>query len=311
MTEFVAQGMTKIQALQALGVSRSTYYGWLHPRETVSKSPSPLQLTDSEKEAVLTRKQTDPHLSHRQISGLLRPLGHWVSPSSCYRLLKTQGWVAPARLREAPWKVAHYEPFRPNQVWGEDWTQLLIAGQRHYLLTLIDYFSRYIVAWGIVPTVTKREVQDLVVLACLSQGLDHNQSRPLLRVDQGSPNIAGTTQELVRELGLIFSPGRVRRPSDNSRMERWYRTVKQEEIYLVPDYLTVELARTSLVRYIAFYNEQRPHQALGNYTPVHVHRLGNKSRLLAEYRSSVQFAKEQRFLTNTLKFKNQVSAVFN
>lgn len=307
----IAQGQTKTKVLRFLQISRSTYYGWLKKKSEPRKPSSPLKLTDAEEQAVLKKKKTEPQLSHRQVSGHLRQEGYWVSPSSCYRRLKEQGWVSKSTLRETPWKVPRYEPFRPNQIWGEDWTQLAIAGLRYYLLTLIDYFSRYIVAWGIVKTVTHREVQDLLVLACLSQEIDPKGFSPLIRVDQGSPNIAGTTKEIIRELGLFFSPSRVHRPSDNSRMERWYRTVKQEEIYLVPDYLSEEIARTSLGQYIEYYNKERPHQALWNYPPAYVHRLGNKTTLLNLYRGSVQIAKEQRMITNSLKHKNHVSDLFN
>jgi putative transposase len=201
-------------------------------------------------------------------------------------------------LREAPWKVPHYEPFRSNQIWGEDWTLLNIAGRRYYLLTIIDYFSRYVLAWGIVPSVTHREVQDLLVLAYLSQGIERQGTKPLFRTDRGSPNLQRGTKRLIRDLEMILSPGRADRPTDNARQERWYRTVKQEEIYLYPTYPSLEIARSSLAGYIDFYNERRPHQALWNYTPGYVHRLGNKSRLLERYRLQVEHVKELRVKAN-------------
>jgi transposase InsO family protein len=255
-------------------------------------------LVDSERQAILEKKQTEPQMSPRQVSGHLRSQGFWISPSSCYRILKAKGWVLSQELREAPWKTPHYEPFRPNQIWGEDWTLLNIAGMRHYLLTIIDCFSRYIIAWGIVPSVTHREVQDLLALAYMSQGMEGQHPKPLLRTDRGSPNLEGGTKRLIRDLSMILSPGRADRPTDNARQERWYRTVKQEEIYLYPTYPSLEIARASLAGYIEFYNERRPHQALWNYTPSFVHRLGNKSRLIEHHRLMVQNVKEQRLRTN-------------
>jgi len=141
-----ACGVSKTVALRSLGVCRSTYYGWLKAREISARKPSVLRLTEAEKQAVIEKKKKYPHLSHRQISGYLRHEGYWVSESSCYRILSALGWVFPQPLREAPWKAPHYEPFAPNQIWGEDWTRLVVAGLRHYLLTIIDYFSRYIPA---------------------------------------------------------------------------------------------------------------------------------------------------------------------
>jgi len=185
-------------------------------------------------------------------------------------------------------------PFGLTKYGGKDWTALRIAGSRYYLLTIIDYFSRYVVAWGIVKTVTHREVRDLLTLTCLSEGIERQDQKPILRADQGSPNIAGSTRRLIQELEMILSPSRPYRPTDNSRQERWYRTVKEEKISCYPTYPSVECARLSLAHYIEFYNEKRPHQALLNYTPGQVHRLANKSKLLSHYKQMVQTVKEQR-----------------
>jgi len=213
-------------------------------------------------------------------------------------MLKALGWVEPRLCREAPWKTVRYEPFRPNQIWGEDWTILTIAGVRYYLLTIIDYFSRFIVAWGIVKSVSQREVQNLLALASMSEHIDQKSSKPMIRFDQGSPNMAHSTRRLIEDLEMLFSPARAHRPTDNARQERWYRTVKQEEIYCYPTYPTEEIARHSLGKYIEEYNERRPHQALLNFTPGYVHRMGNKSVLYAQYKKQVQIVKEQRIVIN-------------
>jgi putative transposase len=305
------KGLSKIKILKAFGVTRSTYYGWLQGQKVSSRALTPTQLTTLEKEAVVTKKKQEPQLSHRQISGSLRLEDYWVSPSSCYRILKSRGWVSVATLREAPWKVPRYEPFRSNQIWGEDWTILSIDHARHYLLTLIDYFSRYIVAWGMVRTVTQLEVQNLLALAYLSEGIETKGIKPILRVDQGSPNMAANTKRLIRDLEMVLSPSRAYRPTDNSRQERWYRTVKQEEIYCYPTYPSLEEARASLARYIHFYNEERPHQALWNYPPGYVHRLGNKTLLLREYRERVKIIKEQRIFANRLLKENNFCQMSN
>ena len=306
----VLAGISKLQTLKNLGVCRSTYYGWLRGKKMKETAPSSLELTPVERQAVVEKKKLEPQLSHRQISGSLRPEGHWISPSSCYRILKPLGWISSANLREAPWRIPRYEPFRSNQIWGEDWTILSIDSIRHYLLTIIDYFSRYIVAWGVVKTVSRLEVQNLVTLAYLSEGIGPPDPKPLLRADLGSPNMAHSTQRLIRDLEMVLSPSRPNRPTDNGRQERWYRTVKQEEIYCYSTYPTVEIARMSLGRYIRYYNQHRPHQALWNYPPGYVHRLGNKSKLLEHYQTMVQAVKEQRLQTNRSLHK-EVLAVSN
>jgi putative transposase len=304
-----SQGTPKAEILKTLGVSRSTYYGWLRNEQKARKAASIFTLMDSEEQAIIEKKQTDPQLSHRQISGSLRPEGYYVSPSSCYRILKARGWVWPQSLREAPWKVPRFEPFRPNQIWGEDWTILTIGDRRHYLLTIIDYFSRYIIAWGVVPTVTQKEVQNLLTLAYFSEGLEHQEHKPILRADLGSPNIARNTKRLIKDLEMLLSLSRVHRPTDNARQERWFRTAKQEEIYCYPSYPSLDIARSSLADYISIYNDKRPHQALWNYTPSFVHRLGNKTKLVNLYKRSVQIVKEQRIFLNRLKKETHVICV--
>jgi transposase InsO family protein len=292
-----AAGTKKTEALRAFGVCRSTYYGWLQTGMVDTKA-SVQRLTDGERKAVIDIKKAQPQLSHRKISGYLRWDGIWVSSSSCYRILKALNWVQPQRMREAPWKVAHYEPFRPNAIWGEDWTILTIAGLRYYLLTIIDYFSRYIVAWGIVRSVTQKEVRNLVALAYMSERIDEKDHKPMFRVDKGSPNMAHSTKRLIKDLEMMLSPARAHRPTDNSRQERWYRTVKQEEIYCYPTYPTEDIARHLLDRYIHEYNDKRPHQALWNFTPGYVHRLANNSLLLELYKEQVQIVKERRITFN-------------
>jgi len=295
------QGVSKSRAFSQLGVYRSTYYGWLKPKETKIRNSPPNRLLPDEKEAIIDLKMKEPYLSHRKISGFIRKDGLFVSSSSCYRILKSLGWIEPQNLRESPWKKPRYEPFRPNQIWGEDWTQLVIDGSRHYLLTIIDYFSRFIIAWGIVKTVTKKEVQDLLVLAYISQGIEKNGLKPKIRLDQGSPNMAHTTRDIIRDLEMLFSPSGVNRPTDNARQERFYRTAKQDEIYCYPSYPSLEIARKSIGEYIEFYNEKRPHQALWNFTPGYVHRVGDKSEILKEYKRKVQIVKERRLISNRAK----------
>lgn len=305
-----AEGINIEKAIIGLGIVRSTYYGWLKGADNKAKKVrQPLiSLTDAERQAIINKKEAEPQMTHRIISGILRHDGHWISPSSCYRVLKALGYVSEAIYREAPWKTPRYEPFRPNQIWGEDWTILTIDSIRYYLLTIIDYFSRYIVAWGIVKTVTQREVKDILTLAYINEGIENNALKPKLRLDRGSPNMAHDTRRLIADLEMVISPSRVNRPTDNSRQERWYRTVKQEEIYCYPTYPSIDVARISLSRYIEYYHEIRPHQALWNYTPGYVHRLGNKSLLLEQYRQAVNDARERRKMVNALKILDQDGA---
>jgi transposase InsO family protein len=281
-------------ALMGLKIPRSTFYFWKSFNANKTRPTSSNALLESETKSVISMKEKQPHLSHRQISGLLRHKDIWVSSSSCYRTLKSQELVWEWTLREAPWKTAHYEPFRPNQMWGEDWTGIVIDGLRHYVLTILDLFSRYLVAWGIFKTVTQREIKNLVALAIMSEAIGEHDPKPILRTDPGSPNMAADVRIFLRQIGVVFSPGRVARPTDNARQERFYRTLKQEEVYCHDGYVSLDSAKASIGYWINYYNEVRPHQALFGYPPAIVHRSGNKTRLLEDYRRNVEKAKEKR-----------------
>jgi transposase InsO family protein len=299
MASLRQQGVPVKDALPRLGVARATYYNWKsQSRGEVRGAVN--ALLPAEREAILKKKCAEPHLRHRAISGELRHDEVWVSPSSCYRVLSAENLVEPPQRRDAPWEEPQYEPVGPNVLWGEDWTKLLIAGRRWYLLVLLDLFSRLIVAWDVVPTVTGKQIKELVARGMLAQGLDRKTQRPPLRCDRGAPNVAGSVKEFLDEIGVELSLGRVHRPTDNARVERFNGTIKQEEIYCQgPDgYLSPGGARASLGRYIDHYNTRRPHQALFNFTPAYVHAVGNKTRLLEEYREKVEQARQKRLRHN-------------
>jgi hypothetical protein len=112
--KFKAKGIAKTDALKALDVCRSTYYGWLQPRKLNFRKSSFLRLTDAERKAVINQKRAQPQLSHRKISGYIRSDSFWVSPSSCYRILKALDWVEPQKLREAHYQWKKTLPFNNN-----------------------------------------------------------------------------------------------------------------------------------------------------------------------------------------------------
>jgi len=180
-------------------------------------------------------------------------------------------------------------------MWGSDWTKLSVGGVRWYLLTVIDFFSRWIVAWEVVPTVHGGTIKAIYQAGLKSQGLSiQSQTKPELRVDRGSPNTSGITQEFFEALGAELSFARVRRPTDNALTERFYGTIKQEEIYLVGNYPDEISAREEIGRYLERYHHSRPHQSLMNFTPAQVHEVNNKSRLLAELQEMKRRTRKKR-----------------
>jgi putative transposase len=284
------------EVLATLGVARSTYYRWkkadgVQPERGCSAYP----LTPEEKEKIEAIKEAHPQLRHRQIQGVLQAEGTYLSFSAIYQYLKGRGLVEPYERRSAPWEIPRYEVWQKNLMWGCDWTKLRIGDLRWYLLTVIDFFSRLIIAFDIIPTVNASHIKRIYQRGLLAQGiLLPSQRKPELRVDQGSANTSWVTKEFFEIIGAELSFARVRRPTDNAITERFYGTIKQEEIYLVGNYPDERSAREEIGRYVDYYNTDRPHQSLMNFTPARVHEVNNKTALLYELKQIKKEARQRR-----------------
>lgn len=290
------QGRTISEVLNSLGVARSNYYGWKKD-QTQKKTDrhSSYEVTAKEGGQIEEVKGQYPQYRHRRIQGVLQQRGVYLSASVIYEHLKELELVEPYQRRAAPWKSPRYEVWQRNLMWGSDWSKLSVGGVRWYLLTVIDFFSRWIIAWEVVPTVNAGNVKAIYQAGLRNQGIsNHSESKPKLRVDRGSPHTSGITQEFFESLEADLSFARVRRPTDNALTERFYGSIKQEEIYLVGNYPDEISAREEIGRYIETYHHSRPHQSLMNFTPAHVHELNNKSRLLAELKEMKRKTREKR-----------------
>ncbi len=290
------EGRSVSEVLGSVGVARSSYYRWKKGEgEKKDRRQSSYELTVEERQMIEAVKQAHPEYRHRRIQGVLQQQGVYLSVSAVYGHLKALGQVEGYERRAAPWKTPRYEVWQRNLMWGSDWTKLSVAGVRWYLLTVIDFFSRLLIAYDVVPTVHTGYVKAIYQAGLKNQGISlHSKTKPELRVDRGSPNTSGVTQEFFEAMGAELSFARVRRPTDNALTERFYGTVKQEEIYLVGNYPDEQSAREELGRYIEFYNQRRPHQALYNFTPAHVHQLNNKSVLVQELNEMKRRTREKR-----------------
>lgn len=290
------QGRRVGEVLATLGITRATYYRWKQEDGRGTRSPRrAYPLLPQEQHRIDAVKAAHPAYRHRRIQGLLQAEGCYVSSSAVYRHLKKRGQVEPYVRREAPWKYPRYEIRQRNLLWGSDWTKLSIGHVRWYLLTVIDCFSRYLIAFDVVPTVNASHVQALYRQGLRTQGISWTATpKPELRVDRGSPNTAWVTQAFFQGLEADLSFARVRRPTDNAITERFYGSLKQEEIYVVGNYPDERSAREEIGRYIEVYNHRRPHQSLMNFMPGYVHQINNKTALWQERQALKQAARERR-----------------
>lgn len=303
------KGRSLSEVLKHLQVPKTNYYRWKLNRGEVQnrkqKRSTRKTITETEHLKIDQMKARHPQMRHRQIQGMLQLEGNYLSTTSVYNRLKSQNQVEPFERRPAPWKEPLYEVRGANMMWGADWTQLRIGGKRWYLLNLIDFYSRYVVHFEIIENVSARHVTNLYEVGLSKLNIPKNwENKPELRLDQGSPNTARVTKEFFKDIKADLSFARVRRPTDNARTERFYRTIKQEEIYLVGDYQDEKTAREVIGGYIKWYNEKRPHQALWNFTPYLVQETNDKTFLtnaLKELKRKTWEERKEYWMTQKIK----------
>ena len=156
---------------------------------------------------------------------------------------------------------------RPDQVWSTDITYIPLRHGFLYLVAVLDWFSRYVLAWRLSNTLTS-----LFCLEALDEAL--SASKPeIFNSDQGSQFTAAAFTGRLESAGVAISMDGRGRALDNVFVERFWRSVKYEEVYL-KDYQDGWEAEASLGRYFRFYCERRIHQALDYRTPAEVYRRG-------------------------------------
>ena len=164
-----------------------------------------------------------------------------------------------------PYLLRNVEVTRPDQVWASDITYVPLRHGFLYLVAVVDWYSRYLVSWRLSNTLTGS-----FCLEALDEALA--QARPeIFNSDQGSQFTAAAFTSRLESCGIAVSMDGRGRAIDNVFIERVWRSVKYEEVYL-KEYANGWDAEASLAAYFRFYNEERIHQALGYRTPLEIYR---------------------------------------
>jgi len=204
----------------------------------------------------------------------LRRQGYPVNHKRVQRLMRLMGLQAiypkPRTSRPAPGHAVY--PYllrgltidRPNQVWCADITYVPLQHGFMYLVAVLDWYSRYVLAWQLSNTLDGRFCQE-----ALRQALPQGPPE-IFNTDQGAQFTAQAFATILQEAGIRISMDGRGRALDNIMVERLWRTVKYENIYLM-DYATVPALTAGLREYFRFYNQERPHQSLDYRTPAEVY----------------------------------------
>lgn len=215
-----------------------------------------------------------PFYGSRRMTAYLRRQKYLINRKRVQRLMGRMGLEAvfpgPNTSRRAqehrvyPYLLKGLEITRPNQVWSTDITYIRLWRGFLYLVAILDWYSRFVLAWRFSNTLDSRFCVEALE-ASFQFGMPE-----IFNTDQGAQFTSQefTTRLLNRRIAISMdSRGRA---LDNVFIERLWRSVKYEEVYL-NDYQTVEDAHTGIGRYFDFYNGERFHQALGYRTPQEVH----------------------------------------
>lgn len=215
-----------------------------------------------------------PFYGSRRLTAWLRRTGHAVNRKRVQRLMGLMGLEAiypkPHLSQGEP--THHTYPYllgacavvRPNQVWATDITYSRMRAGFLYLVAIMDWFSRYVLAWRVSNTLDVS-----FCLEALEEALGHGRPE-IFNSDQGSQFTSHEFTDRLKQTEVRISMDGKGRVYDNIFVERLWRALKYEEVYL-KDYVEVPDAIAGIGGYFRFYNNERPHQALRYLTPAEVH----------------------------------------
>lgn len=282
-------GLPRSRALIQLGMPKSTYYRWLR-RQTEGrlqdkKGGSPLpwnKLSPEEVARIITQAQASPELSARQLALKIIDMDGWyVSESTVFRILKREGLIKPAEvIGFKASKEYHRKTQRPNELWATDCAHLkVIDWGWYYLVTVMDDYSRFILAWELKLDMAAGSLIDVVQQAVDLTGMTDVpvENRTALLSDNGSGYLSrqfGEYLRLIEVRHIIASPYH---PQTNGKIERYHRSIKGE-LNLVPYAMPSEL-RESIQAFVDYYNFRRYHEGLGDVTPYDVY-TGRRTKII-------------------------------
>ena len=261
-----------------IGLNRSSWYAQGSTAGESSENLTLMQRID----ALYT---AHPFYGSRKLGAALRREGHTVNRKRIQRLMRLMGLqsVAPRPTTTRPHPQHKVYPYllrglsvvRPGQVYSTDITYIRVGRGFAYLVAVIDWYSRKVLAWRLSNT-----MDTAFCVEALEEALSVYGPPEIFNTDQGSQFTSEAFTRMLKAHKVRISMDGKGRALDNIFVERLWRSVKYEEIYL-KQYQSMQEAKAGLVTYFRFYNHQRPHQALENRTPAEVHGANTQWREVA------------------------------
>lgn len=282
------------RTLEKLGIPRATFYRWydrfreggIEALADHRSKPDRVwnRIPDAVRGQIIDLALELPELSPRELAvRFTDEKKYFVSEASAYRLLKAHDLItSPAYVVIKAANEFKDKTTAINQLWQTDFTYLKITGWGwYYLSTVLDDFSRYIVAWKLGPTMCASDVTATLDQALAASGLDHVniKQRPRLLSDNGSSYVAEDLATWLKGKDMQHVRGAPYHPQTQGKIERWHQTLKNR-ILLENYYLPRDLER-QVGAFVEHYNQHRYHESIDNLTPADVY-FGRAESILAE-----------------------------
>jgi putative transposase len=273
-----------MRTLARLDIRRSTFYNWLKRFDEggldalSDRKPKPRivwnKLAQNEQDMIIGLALEKPELSPRELAvSYTDSQQRFVSESSVYRLLKAQDLItSPAYILIQASDKFQQPTLRINEMWQTDFTYFkVLSWGWYYLSTVLDDYSRFIVAWRLCTGMSANDVTDTLDDALQFTGLStvKVKHKPRLLSDNGPSYISGDLAAYLDEHDMQHTRGRPYHPQTQGKIERWHRSMKNQvllENYYLPGDLKLRIGK-----FVEYYNHERYHESLNNLTPADVY----------------------------------------
>lgn len=306
------------RTLSELDIARSTFYRWYaaYAKDGYDGLASKAggkhrfwnRIPDRERERIAELAIEKPELSPRALAWQITDREGWfVSESSVYRILKSYDLVAsPDYIVLSAADEFKHKTRRVHELWQTDFTYMKVTGWGwYYLSTVLDDYSRYIIAWTLSTGMAATDVKDTLDLAVEKTGVTDARvrHRPRLLSDNGPAYISKELETYLAEKQITHTRGRPYHPMTQGKIERYHRTMKSA-VTLRHYHAPWELKR-ELERFVEHYNHERYHEALGNLTPADMYHGRNREIATARTLVKMQTLERRRRLNLGLKVREE------
>ncbi len=267
--------------LDKLGIPKTTFYRWYDRflafgdagLEDRNSSPGRVwnRIPDDVRGQIIDLALEETQLSPRELAVRFTDTrGYFVSEASVYRLLKAHDLItSPAFVVIKATDEFRNKTTAPNQLWQTDFTYLKVIGWGwFYLSTILDDYSRYIIAWKLCTNMTAADVTATLKLALEASGCNRAKvlHTPRLLSDNGSSYISGDLAEWLEDHGMDHVRGAPYHPQTQGKIERWHQTLKNR--ILLENYYLLGDLENQISAFVDHYNNRRYHESLANVTPA-------------------------------------------